>query len=70
MKKRIQKSPGSPIWRATTGEKRGYKMINFIMLKNYKGKISDISIKQLIRKRPLGTLLEDDIHIRHNSINM
>ena len=40
-------------------------MINFIMLKNYKGKISDISVKQLIRKRPLGTLLEDDIHIRH-----
>ena len=30
-------------WRATTGEKRGYKMINFIILQNYIGKISDIS---------------------------
>ena len=55
------------VWRATSGEKRGYKMINFIRLKNYKGKISDISIKQLIRKRPLGTLSEDDIYIRHST---
>ena len=37
-------------------------MINFIILQNYIGKISDIS---WLEKRPLGTLLEDDIHIRH-----